>query len=85
MEKKWFYLGNMGVLAVGDQIDQLKDYCKSRPDDLTKFEQVPFHALRDMINEAKEFVKADTESVKDEKPKRKRRTNVQIEADKASK
>ncbi len=80
--KKWCYIGNKGVLAVGDQIEQLKDHCNDRPDDLLKFESVPFHVLRDLIQEAKDFVKA--EEPKEEKPKRKRRTKAQIEADKAS-
>lgn len=85
MEKKWFYLGNMGVLAKGDQIDALKDHCNERPEDLTKFESVPFHVIRNMITEAKEFVKAKEEPKKEDKPKRKRRTKAEMEADKASK
>jgi len=85
MEQKWCYLGNKGVLAKGDQIDQLKDHCNDRPDDLLKFKSVPFHVIRNMIQEAKDFVKAKEEEPKEEKPKRKRRTKAEIEADKASK
>ncbi len=87
MIKKWFYLGNKGVLAEGDQIKALENHCNTKPEDLTKFELVPFHVLRDMIQEAKDYVKVTVESkepVKEEKPKRKRRTKAQIEADKAS-
>jgi len=80
MEQKWFYLGNKGVLAKGDQIKQLENHCNERPEDYSKFERVPFNTLRDLIQEAKDFVKAKEE----EKPKRKRRTKAEIEADKAS-
>lgn len=84
MEKKWFYLGNKGVLAKGDQIKQLENHCNERPDDYAKFERVPFNVLRDLIQEAKDFVKAKEEP-EEEKPKRKRRTKAEMEADKASK
>lgn len=83
MEKKWCYIGNKGTLAVGDQIEQLKDHCNDRPEDYSKFERVPFHILRNMIQEAKDFV--ESEDKKDEKPRRNRRTKAEIEAEKASK
>ena len=78
MLKKWFYIGNMGTLVEEDKWDILKDHCNNKgPEDPTKFESVPFHIIRNLINEAKAAV-----SKIEEKPKRKRRTKAEIEADK---
>ena len=88
MIKKWCYLGNKGVLAKGEEVDILKDHTNDRPEDASKFERVPFHVLRNLIQEAKDFVEAENakkEEKKEEKPKRKRRTKAEIEADKAGK
>lgn len=49
------YKGNLGVLAVDEQIEELKDYfTQTRPDDFLKFEHIHFGKARSMINEAKE-------------------------------
>ena len=83
---KWFYLGNMGVLANEDQSKELENHCNTKgPEDLKKFEHVSFCVIKKMINEAKVAVKAENEEVKEEKPKRKRRTKAEIEADNAGK
>jgi len=85
MEKKWFYIGNMGCLAIGDQIDLLKEHCtQTGPEDPKKFESVPFHVLRNMIERAKIEVKIE-DNAEDIKKKRKRRTKAEMEAEKAGK
>ena len=82
--KKWMYKGNYGVLAVGEQIEALKDYFnQTRPDDLSKHKHITFAVAYSMIKTAKEAVKKVDEET--EKPKRKRRTKAEIEAEKASK
>jgi len=82
MEKKWFYIGNYGVLANGDQIDKLKDHCNDKgPEDARQFKSVPFHVIYNMIEESK---KAVSEPKKEDKPKRKRRTKAEIEEAKKS-
>lgn len=51
--KKWMYKGNIGVLAINHEIDELKDYfTQNRPEDLTKFEQVHFGVAIAMVKEA---------------------------------
>lgn len=56
MEKKWMYKGNLGILAVDNQIEELKDYfTQNRPDDFLKFEQIHFGIAIAMVNEAKEM------------------------------
>jgi hypothetical protein len=80
MQKKWFYIGNLGTLIEEDKWDILEGHCNNKgPEDLRKFKSVPFHVIRNMITEAKAAV-AKKEEVS-EKPKRKRRTKAEIEAD----
>ena len=79
--KKWFYIGNYGCLAQGNQIDSLKDHMNDKgPEDPKKFESISFHKAYSMINDAKEVIEKEDTA----KPKRKRRTKTEIEADKAS-
>lgn len=77
MEKKWFYIGNYGCLAKGDEIAKLENHmnCKG-PEDPKKFESISFHKAYSMIQSAKEAIE------KEDKPKRKRRTKAEIEAEK---
>ena len=74
--KKWLYIGNYGCLAEGDQIAKLESHMNDiGPEDPKKFESISFHKAFSMIQNAKEVVSAE------EKPKRKRRTKAEIEAD----
>ena len=57
--KKWYYLNNMGTLAFEEQGKQIKDHCNTDgPEDASKFEDVPFHVIKNLIEEAKAAVKA---------------------------
>lgn len=77
----------MGTLATDEQAKSLENHCNTKgPEDLTKFENVPFHVINNMINEAKEAVKVESKEAvkvepKEDMPKRKRRTKAEIEAD----
>ena len=59
---KWMYKENAGVLAAGDEINQLSEYfTQSKPDDLTKFKHITFHQAISLISGAKESVKEEDE------------------------
>lgn len=46
------YKGNLGVLAVDNQIEELQDYFNQRrPEDFLKFEQITFSTAKKMITE----------------------------------
>ena len=56
------YKENAGVLAVGDEINQLSEYfTQSKPNDLTKFKHITFHQAISLISGAKESVKEEDE------------------------
>ena len=56
MKKKWLYLGNYGVLAVGDQIEQIEKHCSNKPDDYLKFEHVSFNKVLNLIKDSKDYL-----------------------------
>jgi hypothetical protein len=89
---KWLYLNNMGVLANDEEAKLLENHCNTKgPEDPSKFEHVAFHVVNSLIEEAKSAVKKIEapedikEDIEEEKPKRKRRTKAEIEADEAGK
>jgi hypothetical protein len=78
----------MGVLASDEEAKLLENHCNTKgPEDPTKFEHVAFHVVNSLIEEAKSAVKKVevSEDIEEEKPKRKRRTKAEIEADEAGK
>lgn len=65
------YKGNLGVNAVGDQIDILKDHFNQDfPEDAKLYKKITFSAAKKMIEEAKEVVE---EMAEQKKPKKRGR------------
>ncbi len=60
------YKGNLGVNAVGDQIDILKDHFnQNRPDDARFYKKITFSRAVKMIEEAKAKTVQQEESVEE--------------------
>jgi len=60
----------MGTLAFEEQGKQLVNHCNTKgPEDPAKFEHVPFHVIKNLIEEAKAAVKVP-EPVKAPEPKK---------------
>jgi glycyl-tRNA synthetase (class II) len=59
---KWMYKENAGVLAKGNEIEQLSEhFTQSKPNDLKKFKHITFHQAINLIGKAKESVKEEDE------------------------
>ena len=79
MKRKWFFIGNYGCIAEGDQITMVENHMHCNgPEDPKKFEHISFHRAYSMIQNAKDVI------ANEDKPKRKRRTKAEMEAAKAS-
>ena len=68
------YKGNYGVLAVGGEIEELKDYFdQEKVEDGKQFVHISFHQARTMIHKAKEMAKES----ENEKPKKRGRKKAE--------